>query len=173
MRVSSREYTFKSVSAIYKGIEMRSRLEARWAAEFDEWRDEEDNDDMTWEYEPRWFSHQDETYLPDFSLEWRNDLGVMHYVEVEPLIMNPFALMHRMEIILKTYPTSILHIFVGHPGDGPESFICTRLHEDKWYEWIGNSGATDGFRQPLKAPSWFTSAPISPSCDRFNTWINS
>lgn len=55
----------------YKGINMRSRLEARWAAMFDMlgW---------SWEYEPE----IGQAYIPDFLLHGKD--GVRVYVEIKP-----------------------------------------------------------------------------------------
>ncbi len=52
------EYQIKAIPTVYKGIEFRSRLEATWAAFFDQmgWR---------WEYEP----FDMDGWLPDFVLE--------------------------------------------------------------------------------------------------------
>ena len=48
-----------AIPTVYKGIEFRSRLEAKWAAMFDQlgWR---------WEYEP----FDLKGYIPDFVLKW-------------------------------------------------------------------------------------------------------
>lgn len=59
---------------LYKGINFRSRLEARWAAMFNVlgW---------TWEYEPEC----DGTYIPDFVLHGLNERRI--FVEVKPLAL--------------------------------------------------------------------------------------
>lgn len=57
---------------VYRGIQMRSRLEAAWAEQFDALGE-------TWEYEPRCFASEEGQYLPDFLLT-----GPHVYVEVKP-----------------------------------------------------------------------------------------
>lgn len=59
----------KAIPTIYKGIQFRSRLEATWAAFFD-------NVGWKWEYEPCDFNG----YIPDFVLHFATPL----YVEVKP-----------------------------------------------------------------------------------------
>jgi hypothetical protein len=58
-----------AIPTVYKGIEFRSRLEAKWAAVFDqlEW---------SWEYEPIDLKG----YIPDFVLQWREPT----IVEIKP-----------------------------------------------------------------------------------------
>lgn len=69
---------------IYKGIKMRSRLEASFAQWLDSWPF------LCWEYEPCAFASEDGQYLPDFRAEgfraaWLD--GDQHvYFEVKPSI---------------------------------------------------------------------------------------
>ena len=60
----------------YKGVKMRSRLEAAWAEQFDavHW---------TWQYEPHCFATSEGQYLPDFHLSIPL-LSDNIYVEVKP-----------------------------------------------------------------------------------------
>lgn len=53
--------TLKARPTVYKGIQMRSRLEAGFAA----WLDE---NGVTWEYEPRAYASDEGQYLPDFEV---------------------------------------------------------------------------------------------------------
>ena len=71
----------------YKGINFRSRLEARWAAMFDilGW---------TWEYEPEC----EGAYIPDFLLHGFGRDARIVYVEVKP---RSIYLANRKEIIAK------------------------------------------------------------------------
>ena len=73
---------FSARSTTYKGVRMRSRLEAAYAEQFDAfgWR---------WEYEPQCFASSAGQYLPDFRLTLNADIadefGPAHtYVEVKP-----------------------------------------------------------------------------------------
>lgn len=59
---------------LYKGIQMRSRLEADYAATLD-------RDGYPWEYEPTCFAGEDGQWLPDFGIAHHD----MHtYVELKP-----------------------------------------------------------------------------------------
>ena len=55
------EWNGISVPTLYKGIQFRSRLEARWAVFFDELG-------IEWDYEPETFATQYGYYMPDFYL---------------------------------------------------------------------------------------------------------
>lgn len=73
--------TMQARKTVYKGVEMRSRLEAGYAAWLDRWKFE-------WEYEPCVFAGEHGQYLPDFRLRgvmlsW-SDRPVTVYVEVKP-----------------------------------------------------------------------------------------
>lgn len=65
---------------VYKGIKMRSRLEAGFAA----WLD--DRTTFPWKYEPCAFATEDGQYLPDFLLDgvWFEGGVRRAYVEVKP-----------------------------------------------------------------------------------------
>ncbi len=65
--------TFAAIPTMYKGVQFRSRLEARWAAFFDLAR-------TPWLYEPLDL----EGYIPDFVIKW---LGVDLLVEVKPAMV--------------------------------------------------------------------------------------
>lgn len=59
----------------YKGIQMRSRLEAKFAQHLDSHK-------ITWEYESECFADELGQYLPDFTLRVEGDADI--YVEVKP-----------------------------------------------------------------------------------------
>lgn len=78
--------TIRARATIYNGIQMRSRLEAGFAA----WLDARH---IAWEYEPCAFADQDGQYLPDFRLLhvpclWR-DTPTTVYAEVKPNTFDP------------------------------------------------------------------------------------
>lgn len=84
-------YGIEAKPTVYKGIKFRSRLEARWAAMFDQlgW---------TWEYEPE----IDGAYIPDFLLHGTGDRRV--YVEVKPLeifLADPSRVSRKAEAALR------------------------------------------------------------------------
>src|ERR1051326_3655562 len=65
-------YTIRAVETPYRGMLMRSRLEARWALFFDK-------AGVRYEYEPDRFRALTTTYLPDF---WLPDFQT--FIEIKP-----------------------------------------------------------------------------------------
>lgn len=106
-----------SEPTVYRGIEFRSRLEAQQAIRMDlkEWK---------WEYEPRRFYGQDDTYLPDFWIDMgkRGDC----YLECKGAFPDDIrAVQKRMEIVWDTKPRAFLCLLIdeveglwGAHGDG-------------------------------------------------------
>jgi hypothetical protein len=88
----------------YKGIEMRSRLEAGFAA----WLDQKG---FLWEYEPGAFASEQGQYLPDFCIRDLVAHGVQMeraYVEVKPNQDDVHVVADRMRIIHESDPTALL-----------------------------------------------------------------
>ena len=80
-------YSIPAIPTMYRGIQFRSRLEARWAAFFDVlgWH---------WEYEPAEFRG----WIPDFLLFGQSREGPEPvYVEVKPLIALDWALTEELD----------------------------------------------------------------------------
>ena len=98
--------TLRARPTVYRGIQMRSRLEAKWAAAFD-------RKGRVWEYEPRCFANERGQYLPDFLVS--DDRGGMVYVEIKPpLSVNEvIKAAERMEIIWDSEPEATLAILAG------------------------------------------------------------
>jgi hypothetical protein len=102
----------------YKGIAMRSRLEASWAALFDrfEWR---------WDYEPRCYADETGQYLPDFELTnalcrlRSTDYSSRIFVEVKPAYVDLDELANRMARIWSTHHDAVLALGVGQPEVDP------------------------------------------------------
>lgn len=117
---------------IYNGIRMRSRLEARWAAQFDEHKDL--GWIFDWQYEPRCFANKTGEYLPDFRIE-RND-GQPVYIEIKPFsylhYLDPEPWMEKMEMILSSEWWASLRLYMGTPPEPLETWI----YEDEigWFE---------------------------------------
>lgn len=91
---------------VYKGTQMRSRMEAAWAGALDLHGDKE------WVYEPQCFASEEGQYLPDFVVK-----ELHAYVEVKPL----FASLPRHDemerwqrIIRATEPEATLTLIVGY-----------------------------------------------------------
>ena len=97
---------------LYKGIRMRSRLEATWAAHFDAVG-------TPWEYEPLAFANEDGQYLPDFRVHGYPSLFSCEYYEIKPpLSVREIPLWQmRMEIIWSSEPDAGLFLMTGPPED--------------------------------------------------------
>lgn len=68
----------KARPTLYKGIQMRSRLEADYAAHLD-------SDGTPWEYEPTCFANERGQWLPDFrTWPYGDTSGAPTYVELKP-----------------------------------------------------------------------------------------
>lgn len=89
----------------YNGIQMRSRLEASFAAHLD-------NLGEPWTYEPRCFATARGQYLPDFIVR-----GVA-YVEVKPPVADFDAALDRMHIILSSEADADLIVMTRQSGGG-------------------------------------------------------
>lgn len=95
----------------YKGIEMRSRLEARYAAMLEANR-------VDWTYEPRAFANAHGIYLPDFVVP--GDPTV--FIEVRPTVERAMLAFDRMPIIWDSQPEAYLAIVVP---DVPFTFMAS------------------------------------------------
>lgn len=91
----------------YNGIPMRSRLEARVAADLD-------GQGLSWRYEPRAYASSAGQYLPDFEIVTSKRFLV--FLEVRPTIERALAATSRMQIILASEPAAALAVLV--PEDG-------------------------------------------------------
>lgn len=118
-----RTHPMQARPTVYKGIRMRSRLEALYAAGFDD-------DGIPWEYEPECFADDTGQYLPDFRFS-----GVDDYLEVKGVVTDPIPIMTRMEIILSSRPDAHLQIDEGTPGEGRQ-WIGRRMNGGDWFVWI-------------------------------------
>lgn len=98
----------------YKGIQMRSRLEASFAAGLDKAmvREPELFDPPTWEYEPNCFADERGQYLPDFAVSMRTPDGPRRsYIEVKPRIIDDAhwrSITDRMAVIWSSEPDAVL-----------------------------------------------------------------
>ncbi|MEO7173735.1 hypothetical protein [Flavobacterium sp.] len=102
-------YTIQARPTSYKGIKMRSRLEADWAANMDAAGCE-------WAYEPLCFADETGQYLPDFRL---NPNGTRPwFLEVKgPYAANDVeAIQKRMEIVWSSEPTARLILAIEMVG---------------------------------------------------------
>jgi hypothetical protein len=116
--------TIRARPTIYKGIQMRSRLEALFASTFDHlgWK---------WEYEPRAYASTAGQYLPDFLVDWPSkgstEIYPM-YVETKGGIFNGQEIqkfLKRMEIILESEPDARLLLVLDTMGLALERGLTT------------------------------------------------
>lgn len=131
----------KARPTTYKGIEMRSRLEAGFAAWLDGWN-------IPWHYEPQAFASEQGQYLPDFSMYLTIGSEMRHaYLDVKPDNWSPVgydadALLARMRIVLETEPDAAL--LVVQPGQvwyGPNGID----------RWVAFTWAVDTTNRPSLA----------------------
>lgn len=100
--------TFTARPTTYRGIPMRSRLEATFAAMLD---DEEGQGVVAeWSYEPRAFAGHGGQYLPDFLVIAKS--GGTVYIEVKPTVEHAYLWMPRMLVIRESVPDANLMIAV-------------------------------------------------------------
>lgn len=100
--------TFKARPTTYKGIKMRSRLEAGFAA----WMDETGYID--WKYEPRAYASENGQYLPDFELlnvrvkgSWPRPPAKL-FVEIKPSRPDDTLLFRLGRILCASEPRAYL-----------------------------------------------------------------
>lgn len=100
---------WKARPTVYRGIHMRSRLEAKAAA----WLD---LIGRPWRYEPVCFADEHGEYLPDF--HWPLANGRSRYWEVKGWAPDAGKVQRRMQIILVSEPDAVLvlDILSGDPG---------------------------------------------------------
>lgn len=137
---------------VYRGIRMRSRLEAdfaRWLDTESDWVDEEFGD--RWAYEPMCFAGRGGQYLPDFSVtsaevdrDGKPAPGATTYIEVKPLVAaqggqwpdDPIEdFLARLEIIWETDPYADLRlVFWAYKAAGPlAQFDASGYTDGLWF----------------------------------------
>lgn len=130
--------TWKARPTVYKGIQMRSRLEAKYAQELDKHQ-------INWEYEPKCFADETGQYLPDFVLRgiqeddpppWHRH-GDATYIEIKPVLNADVVarVAPLMERIFASEPFAELRILA------PSSMEFDPPHEAHFYKgdwWFGN-----------------------------------
>ena len=129
---------FQARPTVYKGIQMRSRMEAGYAAWLDKF-------EMKWEYEPCAFGYEAGQYLPDFRIQsvpllGRGDRNV--YIECKPwtfFVDDPkreLELFRRMWSITESDPDALLLIEVcggGPRREGANTCRLGRIHDRDEY----------------------------------------
>ena len=148
---------YASIPTKYKGIQFRSRLEARWACLFDLLRWE-------WEYEPVDLNG----WMPDFVIKGNTDI----YVEIKPFQIYPsFAQGYDNEIdegwikqyekIKKANPSLPVLLLSNTPIDNESNcesdcfgFLLSK-YSDEWSEVL--SGNIDDMYLAVGSPPFLTS----------------
>ncbi len=102
--------TLRARPTSYRGIQMRSRLEARAAAELDEHK-------LLWDYESRCFADATGQYLPDFEITANERWVFRHkvFIDVKPQTLTADAaagLLRRMKIIWASDKTAELLVWL-------------------------------------------------------------
>jgi hypothetical protein len=135
--------TIKARPTLYKGIQMRSRLEADYAASLDRsgWR---------WEYEPECFAGADGQWLPDFGCSYSNRGPLAVFTEVKPagplmewipgsigFVEHADAILRRMAITWESRPDAYLCLVFWQYGGGAYLTLHSRRRGDAWYAEFG------------------------------------
>lgn len=133
----------KARTTMYKGIQMRSRLEADFAAFLDQ-------SGAEWEYEPVCFAGPDGQWLPDFRVTHN---GQQVYVEVKPeslLDGDMDAVLERMTTAWLTEPDAILQLTIWRYGEPGRCFAVMGIppENDAGLTWWCSEGAGDTYPWP-------------------------
>lgn len=139
------DYNIKARPTTYKGIPMRSRLEAQAAARLDA-------RGMKWEYEPQCFADETGQYLPDFYVHgWG-------YIEVKPTRAHAAEALERMHIILGSVPEAQLLVFVpdGNGGFVSAAWCFPHLTDETDGGWLVPKGTCRCLRK--REPASFAGA---------------
>ena len=100
---------WKARPTTYKGIAMRSRLEAKWAAGMDA-------HGVPWTYEPRAYGNEQGQYLQDFEIPPYDGDDRHWFVEVKPTVELAMKTLARMQIIWDSEPDAYLMVVVPDAG---------------------------------------------------------
>lgn len=151
---SGRGKPFPARKTVYKGIEMRSRLEAGYAMWLDQRR-------WTWSYEPCVFGNEQQQYLPDFRIENVRDLNTGRtahaYVDVKPgYDFDTAAFLRRMEVIWDSEPEALLLIQAPTDNESLARIRCLWRFQTKRPD-----GSTSEFRHEGWT-SWMAGCPEMP-----------
>lgn len=107
----------------YEGTKMRSRLEASWAAAFDQIG-------MVWQYEPLAFADAAGQWLPDFRVGLPGALTA--YVECKPRNQKGIRdLILRMAKTWASEPDAMLLVLVGNPAWDEELLAFFAINEPR------------------------------------------
>lgn len=171
------ERTRRGTPTVYRGVRMRSRLEAMVASWFDNRR-------LQWEYEPVCFGDEEGQYYPDFLVKpirvmGRNDQAL--YVEVKPADLAGQALgslLTRMESIWSSEPDAYLAVCAPNDATFHQFPVHWFRNSEKWTApdgvWVRcrrcsltGLDSRSRLQQPFEVDGIPTVEPwICPSCER-------
>ena len=138
----------KARPTLYKGIQMRSRLEADFAARLDH-----HPGGWPWEYEPTCFAADGIQWLPDFGIAHH---GTHTYVELKPDYLLEHsdgesvtdridALLAQMEVTWQSEPDAILELTFWTYGAWPPPLMLTGY---SWRPWVAETAGRPGPARP-------------------------
>ena len=105
----------------YRGVMMRSRLEADFAYHLD-------NQQAEWRYEPLIFGPVGRGYMPDFEVKRPDGL---HYIEVKATLGEAPLAKKRMEVIWRDYPDAVLVVACAEEC----RFFAATVGQE-WFTWV-------------------------------------
>lgn len=123
---------WKARPTLYKGIRMRSRLEARYAQHLD-------RNGFRWEYEPDCYGDETGDYLPDFLIVGNASGASRHptrlYIEIKPFLTVATVIdaAPRMERIFATHPTADLVIYAPNKDRGFDNPDAAQFYKGDWW----------------------------------------
>jgi hypothetical protein len=128
---------------LYRGVKMRSRLEADYAANLD-------RQQYRWAYEPTCFAGPGGQWLPDFGCTFADDKDWVIFDEVKPAeplmkhlpasiayVQHVDAILQRMAVAWESKPDAYLRLTFWKYGDGPYLTLNSRRAGDVWYAEFG------------------------------------
>jgi len=131
----------KARTTMYKGIKMRSRLEADFAAFLDQ-------GGLDWDYEPVCFAGPDGQWLPDFGVTLAEQ---RLYIEIKP---DSFSdddwdpTLTRMSVTWLTEPDAILQLMLWPFGDPDHSVTLTGSPHEENFTWWYAEGSNPAHAWP-------------------------
>jgi hypothetical protein len=126
----------KARPTLYKGIQMRSRLEADYAALLD-------GEGSTWDYEPTCFAADGIQWLPDFRVTVAHGEPRLRYIEVKPAEMlhrqcegdfigRADAILRRMAVAWESEPDAELKLSFHAYGRAYPDFMVYGMPREPW-----------------------------------------
>lgn len=141
-KTTKKRPAIKARPTLYRGIQMRSRLEADYAAYLD-------RDGVTWEYEPECFAGPNAQWLPDFRAALG---GEPAYVEVKPAGMflgedvdyidRVDEILARMSVAWLSEPDAPLMLALWTYGASDPDLSVYGMRGVPWQAWSAGSDVT-------------------------------